>query len=104
MWLRRAKCGILSAMNIGELIVRTLGTCGGRARIAGHRIPVFRVATAFRAGTSPEEMLLAWPSLNLAEIHAAIAYSLANAAEIDADIAEESRAWAEAEELLSAAR
>lgn len=49
-------------------------------------------------------MLLAWPSLNIAEIHAAIAYSLANAAEVEADIAEESRAWAEAEELESAAR
>jgi uncharacterized protein (DUF433 family) len=91
-------------MNIGELIVRDAGICGGRARIAGHRIAVFRVALAFRAGSSPEEMLLAWPSLSLAEIHAAIAYSLANATEIDADIAGEDRAWAEAEELACASR
>jgi uncharacterized protein (DUF433 family) len=84
-------------MNIGELIVKTAGTCGGRARIARHRVTVARVAMAFRAGTSPEEMIAMWPSLNLAEIHAAIAYSLANSAEIDADIAAEECAWVQAE-------
>ena len=88
-------------MNIGEFIVKTPGICGGRARIAGHRIPVFRVAKAFRAGHSPEEMLELWPSLSLAEIHAAIAYALANAAEVDADLAAEDRAWEQADGAAS---
>ena len=90
-------------MNIGDIVVKSPDTCGGRARLAGHRIPVFRVAMAFRAGNSPEEMLAMWPSLNLAEVHAAIAYSLANAAEIGADIAAEERAWLRAEEHAHAA-
>ena len=90
-------------MNIGTLIVKSPGVCGGRACVSGHRIPVFRVAMAFRAGNSPEEMLTLWPSLNLAEIHAAIAYALANALEIDADIAAEDRAWTDAERIAHAA-
>ena len=93
VWRLRAAGGIFVSMNIGELIVKSAETCGGRARVAGHRVAVFRVAMAFRAGNSPEEMLAMWPSLSLAEIHAAIAYSLANAAEIEADIAAEERAW-----------
>jgi uncharacterized protein (DUF433 family) len=103
IWRNRSLTDIIRHMNIGELIVKTPGTCGGRARIAGHRIPVFRVARAFRAGQSPEEMLVLWPSLNLAEIHAAIAYALANAAEVEADLAAEERAWAQAEGAGSAA-
>ena len=90
-------------MNIGELIVKTAGTCGGRARIAGHRLSVSHVARAYRSGQSPEEMLAVWPSLNLAEIHAAIAYVLANPSEVDADLAAEERAWAQAEGADSSA-
>lgn len=80
-------------MNLSELIVKNPGTCGGRARIAGHRVEVSHVAKAFRAGQSPEEMLQMWPSLTLAQIHAAIAYALTNAAEIDANLAAEEEAW-----------
>ena len=84
-------------MDIGAFIVKTPGTCGGRARIARHRISVVHVAKAFRAGRSPEEMLELWPSLSMAEIHAAIAYALANATEVDADLAAEHGAWAQSD-------
>ena len=66
-------------------------------RRPGHSQCTMCHAMAFRAGNSPEEMLSMWPSLNLAEVHAAIAYALANAAEVEADIAAEERVWARAE-------
>jgi uncharacterized protein (DUF433 family) len=87
---------IIQGTEIAESIVKTPGTCGGRARIAGHRVPVFRIAEEFRLGMAPEAMIEMWPALNLAQIHAAIAYALANLAEMDAELEAEEAAWVEA--------
>src|SRR5271154_6723299 len=70
-------------------IVSTPGTCGGRSRIDGHRITVEDVAIWHeRMGMSPDEIVSAYPSITLSDIHAALAYYFENRAAIDADIRE----------------
>jgi uncharacterized protein (DUF433 family) len=51
--------------DIGTLIVRTPGTCGGRPRIAGTRITVQYIVNEIRAGVTPEEILENKPHLTL---------------------------------------
>jgi uncharacterized protein (DUF433 family) len=70
-------------------IVSTPGTCGGRPRIDGHRITVEDVATWHeRMGMSPVEIVSAYPTITLSDVHAALAYYFENRAAIDADIRE----------------
>jgi len=84
-------------MNVPEeaKIVRTPGTCGGRARIAGHRIRVMDVVVwHHHADMSPEEIVEHYPSINLEQVLAALEYYNCNQEEIEADL-EESRRVAE---------
>ncbi len=76
-------------MSIDAMIEASPGICGGRARIAGTRVPVHRVARYHRLGYSPEEMLSLLNSLSLAQIYAALAYALANPDEIQSALREE---------------
>jgi uncharacterized protein (DUF433 family) len=70
-------------------IVSTPGTCGGRPRIDGHRITVGDVAVWHeRMGMSPDEIVSAYPSITLSDVHAALAYYFENRIAIDADIRE----------------
>jgi len=69
-------------------IVSTPGICGGRARIDGHRIQVEDVAIWHeRMGMSPDDIVSEYPSITLADVHAALAYYYENRQRIDADIA-----------------
>jgi len=72
--------------DIGTLIVRTPETCGGRPRIAGHRLTVHNIAIDFNAGMTPAKILEERPQLSLAKIYAALAYYYANKEVIDAEI------------------
>ena len=73
-------------------IVSTPGTCGGRPRIDGHRITVENVAIWHeRMGLSPDEIVSAYPSLTLSNVHAALAYYYENRERIDAEIEEGKR-------------
>ena len=68
-------------------IVSTPGICGGRPRIDGHRIQVEDIAIWHeRMGMSPDEIVWEYPSITLAEVHAALAYYYENRERIDADI------------------
>jgi uncharacterized protein (DUF433 family) len=68
-------------------IVSTPGTCGGKPRIDGHRITVEDVAIWHeRMGMSPDEIVSAYPSLTLSDVHAALAYYFENREHVDADI------------------
>jgi uncharacterized protein (DUF433 family) len=78
-------------MEISQIIVKTPGTCGGRARIANRRIPVSSIYRWFLSGRSPEDILQKYEGVTLAEIYAAIAYALANRDEVRAEIDEEDR-------------
>ncbi len=83
-------------MEIGQLIVKTPGTCGGRARIAGKRIPVSSVYRWFLRGCAPEDILEKFDGVALAEIYAAISYALSNLEGITGEIERENRLTAEA--------
>src|SRR5438093_3720897 len=73
-------------------IVSTPGTCGGKPRIDGHRITVEDVAIWHeRMGMSPDEIVSAYPSITLADVHAALAYYFENRERIDAAIQEGER-------------
>jgi len=68
-------------------IVSTPGTCGGKPRIAGHRIKVADVAIWYeRMGLSPDEIVSTWPSLTLSDVHAALAFYYDHREQVDADI------------------
>jgi uncharacterized protein (DUF433 family) len=76
-------------MDIGQFIVKTPGTCGGRARLAGKRIPVSSIYRWFLQGSAPEDILDKYDGASLSEIYAAISYALANRAEITREIESE---------------
>src|SRR5215813_15141246 len=72
-----------------EHIVATPGTCGGKPRIAGHRIRVQDIALWHeRLGYSVAEIVAHYPQLTLAEVHAALAYYYDHQEEIQDDIAQ----------------
>ena len=78
-------------MEISQFVVKTPGTCGGRARVAGRRIPVSSIYRWFLNGRAPEDILEKYEGVTLVEVYAAITYALANRDEITAEIAEEDR-------------
>ena len=72
-----------------DLIVSTPGTRGGKPRIDGHRITVADVAIWYeRMGMSPDEIVSTYPTINLSDVHAALAYYYEHREQIDADIRE----------------
>ena len=75
------------ATDIGRLIQRRPGYNGGRPCLAGTAFSVHQVAILTNEGQTPPEILAEYPHLDLARIHAALAYYYANRATIDADLA-----------------
>lgn len=60
---------------ISEHVEITPGICGGKPRIAGHRIRVQDVVVWHESmGMSPDDIVAQYPQLTLADIHAALAY------------------------------
>ena len=81
-----------SGVEIGTLIDRNPSIRGGRPKIAGTGLTVRRIVGWYKMGLSPEEIVLEYPHLTLAQVHAALAYYHANREEIEADIAQEEAA------------
>lgn len=78
--------------DIGELIVKTPGTCGGQARIAGTRIKVRHVAGwVEKEGKTPAQVVAEYPHLTLAGVYAALAYYWSHQEEIQRDSDEADR-------------
>ena len=50
------------------------GVCGGKPCIAGHRIRVMDIVLLDEKGYAPEEIILHYPQLTLAQVYAAMAY------------------------------
>jgi uncharacterized protein (DUF433 family) len=72
----------------GHIGVRP-GYCGGKPHILGHRIKVEHVATWYeKQGMSPAEIVENYPTITLAQVHAALAYFYDHRDEIEADIRE----------------
>jgi uncharacterized protein (DUF433 family) len=77
---------------IKEHIDATPGVCGGKPRIAGHRIRVMDIVVCHEGqGMSPDEILAFYPGLSLADVHAALAYYFDHRDEIQGDIESEQR-------------
>lgn len=83
-----------AVVEIGTLIDRDPKIRGGRPKIAGTGLTVMRIVGWYKMGESPEEIADQYGHINLAQVHAALAYYHANTAEIEADLAEE-QAFAE---------
>lgn len=82
------------AMSLDQRIERTDGICGGKPRIAGHRITVQDVVVWHeRLGRSVDQIAGEY-DLSLADVYAALAYYFAHREDIDRSI-EESRAFIE---------
>src|SRR5437879_5659949 len=74
---------------IAEHIEITPGVCGGKPRIAGHRIRVQDIVLSHqRAGMTPDEIVSAFPTITLSDVYASLAYYHDCRAQIDADIQE----------------
>ena len=72
-----------------EHIQVTPGVCGGKPRIAGHRIRVQDVVIWYEyQGMSPDEIVYHYPSITLADVHAALAYYYDHLGEIQQQIRE----------------
>src|SRR5437870_13676173 len=83
------------AQSTPEHIVKTPGVCGGKARIAGHRVRVLDiVAWHEHQGMTPDEIVSHVPTITLADVHIALAYYFDHVGEIQAEMRAE-RALAE---------
>ena len=78
-----------TTVEIGSLIARTPGVCGGRPRIAGTGVSVRRVVVWYKLGLAPEEIADRIGHLSLAQVLAALAYYHANREEIETGLAAE---------------
>jgi uncharacterized protein (DUF433 family) len=84
----------MATKSLDQRIVRTPDICGGKPRIAGHRITVQNIAIWHdRLGRSADEIASEY-DLELADIYAALAYYFAHREEIDQSI-REAKAFAE---------
>jgi uncharacterized protein (DUF433 family) len=81
--------GPTSQMSIipNRRIVKTPETCGGRARIDGHRVRVQDVVIWYEyQGMTPDEIVSRIPSISLADVHSALAYYFDHVDEIQQEI------------------
>ena len=72
----------MSKQTQDKLIQKTVGVCGGNARIRDTRIPVWRLVF-FQQGASEEELLINYPGLIYQELAAAWSYYKQHPQEID---------------------
>lgn len=76
--------------SVAEHIVATPDVCGGKPRIAGHRIRVQDIAILHENyGYAPDEILNYYPTIDLADIHAALTYYYDHGDAIRRDIADD---------------
>ncbi len=80
-----------ASVSIGNLITSKPGVYGGRPCLAGTRMPVHSIAVRRMEGMSAEQILEEYPHLDLARIHAALAYYYANQKQIEDDLEAERR-------------
>lgn len=69
-------------------IKKTKGVCGGNARLAGTRIPVWGLENARRLGLSVKEILQRYPAVSRDSLLAAWEYAAIHPAEIERQIRE----------------
>jgi uncharacterized protein (DUF433 family) len=72
-------------------ITKSADVCGGRACIDNTRIRVLDIAVLDRAGQTAAEIRAAYPTLTLAQVHAALSYGYEHPEEIGAQLDEDHR-------------
>lgn len=77
------------ATTVYSHITKDPEVCGGRACIDGTRIRVMDIICLQRQDYPPEKMLEVYPSLNLAQVHAALSYYYENRQEIETALEED---------------
>jgi len=77
---------VQSLSNVWQGIEKTLDVCGGDARIAGTRIPVWSLVNYRRLNASDARILQDFPHLKAEDLVNAWTYANAHADEIEADI------------------
>jgi uncharacterized protein (DUF433 family) len=65
----------------------------GAWRVAGTRVSLDSIVHAYWQGRLPEAIVADFPSLNLEQVHGAIAFYLGHRAEIDAYLSEQDARW-----------
>ena len=79
----------MESTKVAQHIEITPGVCGGKPRIAGHRIKVQDIVIWHeRMGMSPDEIIYHHPSISLADVYAALSYYHDHRAEIRQQIEE----------------
>jgi uncharacterized protein (DUF433 family) len=78
-------------------ITKQPGVRGGKACVDDTRIAVVDVVALVKQGLADQRIVERYPSLNLAQVHAAISYYYDNRNELDADLAEDDDAEPEHE-------
>ena len=72
---------------ITDRITKIPNVCGGKACIAGQRIPVMEIVIRHEDfGMSSDEIVAIYSGLNLSDVHSALAYYFDNVDEIRSDI------------------
>ena len=79
-------------------------TSDGAARIAATRVLLDLVVQAFDEGATPETIVQQYPSLQLVDVYAVIAYCLRHRADVDAYLAERERLAGEVKAKIQAAQ
>jgi len=75
---------------LAQHIEKNPGIFGGKPCIAGHRIRVMDiVAWHEKRGLSPDEIVSLYPSITLADVHAALAYYFDHREEIEEEFQRE---------------
>ena len=90
-----------AAQPVYSHITKRPGVRGGKACIDQTRICVNSVVFLHREGKTPDQILVEYPDLNLAQAHAALTYYYDHADEIEAELAEE-EGWDERHECRRA--
>lgn len=81
---------------LSDAIVSTKGTCGGKPRIAGTRVRVLDIYVMHELqGKCPDEIVDAYPTITLGDVHAALAYYYKHSEAIKADYQREDEIVAE---------
>jgi len=73
--------------------VKEPGYCGGKAAIDNTRIRVNNVVFLHMDGKTPNEILVEYPDLTLAQVRAALTYYYDHKEEIEAEFAESDRVF-----------
>lgn len=66
---------MVTATQIDTHVTKQPGVCGGKAAIDQTRVSVNNVICIVRDGGAVEDVIVAYPQLTLAQVHAALAYS-----------------------------